>query len=114
MAQQTAPLISDTDALPAIRGKSLLSEVETELQALELLNDDLLWAVARSRILLPKQRRWRRLMEKRQQRGLTEPEQQELERLVADSDRLTVCKAQAYLLLKQRGHRIPEFDKLRP
>jgi hypothetical protein len=33
-------------------------------------------------------------------------------RLVADSDRVTVCKAQAYRLLKERGHRIPELEKL--
>jgi hypothetical protein len=71
-----------------------------------------LWAVARSRINLTKQRRWRRLLEKRQQGGLTEPEQQELACLMADSDRLTVCKAQAYLLLKERGHRIPVLERV--
>jgi hypothetical protein len=113
MAQQTARPISDTDGSLAIHGKSLPPEVEAELRALEVLNDDVLWAVARSRINTPKQRRWRRLLEKSTERGLTEPEQQELARLVADSDRLAVCKAQAYLLLKQRGHRIPELDKLR-
>jgi hypothetical protein len=82
--------------------------------SLPLLNDDLLWAVARSRIILAKQRCWQRLLKKSKQQGLTEPEQQELERIMADSDRLTVCKAQAHLLHKQRGHRIPELDKLRP
>src|SRR4051794_25726357 len=91
MAQQTALLNSDTEGLSAMSGKSLPPEIEAELQALELLNDDLLWAVARSHIILPKQRRWQRLMEKRQQRVLTELEQQEMERLLADSDRLTVC-----------------------
>jgi hypothetical protein len=112
MAQQTAVLINDTEALSAMPGQSLPPEIEAELQALEFLNDDLLWAVARSRIILPKQRRWQRLLKKSKQQGLTEAEQQELERIMADSDRLTVCKAQAYLLLKQRGHRIPELDKL--
>src|SRR6266851_913447 len=107
MAQQTVQPISDTDGSSAMQGKSLPPEVEAELRALEVLNDDLLWAVARSRINLTKQRRWGRLLEKSKQRGLTEQEQQELERLMADSDRLTVCKAQAYLLLKKRGHRIP-------
>lgn len=51
-------------------------------------------------------------MEKSKQSGLTEPELQELGRLMADSDRLMICKAQAYLLLKKRGHRTPELDKL--
>ncbi len=113
MAQQTVRPISDADGSLAIHGKSLPPEVEAELRALEVLNDDVLWAVARSRMNLTKQRRWRRLLEKSKQHGLTEPEQQELERLMADGDRLTVCKAQAYLLLKKRGHRIPELDKLR-
>jgi hypothetical protein len=113
MAQQTALPISDTDGSSAVQAKSLPPEVEAELRALEVLNDDLLWAVARSRINLTKQRRWQRLLEKSKQRGLTEPERQELERLMADNDRLMVCKAQAYLLLKKRGHRIPELEKLR-
>ena len=111
MAQQAARPISDTGGSRAMEGKSLPPEVEAELRALEVLNDDVLWAVARSRISLTKQRRWRRLLEKSKQRGLTESEQQELERLMADGDRLTVCKAQAYLLLQERGHRIPELDK---
>ena len=62
---------------------------------------------------LSKQRRWQRLIEKSKERGLAEPEQQEMERLTADGDRLMLCKAQAYLLLKDRGHRIPEIEKLR-
>ncbi len=93
-----------------MQDRKLPPEVEAELQALEVLSDDVLWAVARSRINLTKHRRWRRLLEKRQQGGLAEPEQQEFERLVADADRLTVCKAQAYQLLKERGHRIPELE----
>jgi hypothetical protein len=62
---------------------------------------------------LAKQRRWRRLLERNQQGVLTEPEQQELARLIADGDRLTLCKAQAYVLLKERGYRIPELEKRR-
>jgi hypothetical protein len=113
MAQQTARPISAADSSPAKQGESLPPEVEAELRALELLNDDVLWAVARSRMNLSKQRRWQRLLEKRNLRGLTGPEEHELERLMADGDRLMICKAQAYLLLKNRGHRIPELDKLR-
>ena len=45
--------------------------------------------------------------------GLTTAEREELARLTADGDRLTLCKAEAYLLLKQRGYRIPELDNRR-
>jgi hypothetical protein len=111
MAQKAARPIGDADRSRTTGSSSLPPEVEAELRALAVLNDDLLWAVARSRLNLVKQRRWRRLLEKREQGRLTEEEGQELARLMADSDRLTLCKAQAYLLLKERGHRIPELEK---
>jgi hypothetical protein len=114
MAQKTAQPTSDAIGSSAPRERRLPPEVEAELRALEVLNDDVLWAVARSRMNLAKQRRWRRLIEKSQQGGLTEQEAQEMARLIADSDRVTVCKAQAYMLLKERGHRIPEIEKLQP
>lgn len=110
MAQKVERPIGDVAGSLATQERSLPPELETELRALELLSDDVLWAVARSRLTAAKQRRWRRLLEKKQQRGLAEPEEQELARLMTDSDRLTVCKAQAYLLLKERGHRIPELE----
>src|SRR5437867_10424571 len=106
MAQQTVRPTSETDGSLAMQGESVPPEVEAELRALEVLNDDVLWAIARSRMSLAKQRRWRRLIEKSHQGRLTELEEQEMARLRADSDRVTVCKAQAYLLLKERGHRI--------
>jgi hypothetical protein len=114
MAQRVALPINDPDSPFTTEERKLPPEVETELRALEVLNDDVLWAVARSRMSLSKQRRWRRLLEQSQQGRLAESEQQELARLMADNDRLTVCKAQAYLILKQRGNRIPELDKLQP
>jgi len=75
-----------------------------------MLSDDVLWAVARSRMNAVKQRRWHRLLERNRQDALTDQEQDELSRLMADGDRLTLCKAQAYALLKERGRRIPELE----
>jgi len=71
-----------------------------------------LWAVARSKMAIPKQRRWKRLLDKNRQGTLTESERQDLEQLLAEGDRLTLSKAHAYLLLKERGHRIPELERL--
>ena len=53
-----------------------------------------------------------RLLDKNRQGTLTEPEQRELEQLSAEGDRLTLYKAHAYLLLKERGQRIPELERL--
>lgn len=111
MAEMTTELIKGTDGQTAGHPTHLPPEVESELQALAWLSDDVLWAVARSRTNHPKQRRWRRLLEKSQRSALTDSERQELTRLTTDGDRLTLCKAQAYLILKQRGHPIPELDR---
>src|SRR4051812_42792645 len=98
MAQRVAePVRNTVDPSVALPGR-LPPDVEAELQALTRLSDDVLWAVARSRMESMRQRRWRRLLEKNQRGTLTEAEGQELARLSADGDRLTLCKAQAYLI----------------
>jgi len=86
--------------------------IQQELHVLESLSDDVLWAVARSKMAASKQRRWKRLLDKNRQGTLTESERQDLEQLIAEGDRLTLSKAHAYLLLKERGHRIPELERL--
>ena len=86
--------------------------IQQELDVLESLSDDVLWAVARSKMAASKQRRWKRLLDKNRQGTLTELEQRELEQLTAEGDRLTLYKAHAYLLLKERGYRIPELERL--
>jgi hypothetical protein len=86
--------------------------IQQELDVLESLTDDVLWAVARTKMAASKQRRWKRLLDKNRQGTLTEPEQRELEQLTAEGDRLTLYKAHAYLLLRERGHRIPELERL--
>jgi hypothetical protein len=86
--------------------------IEQELRVLESLSDDVLWTVARGKMAAAKQRRWKRLLDKNRQGTLTESERQGLEQLTAEGDRLTLYKAHAYLLLKERGHRIPELERL--
>lgn len=114
MAQRVIPPVSEAHSSLTVQKSNLPPEVETGLRAPEVLNDDVLWAIARCRMNLPKQRRWRRLLEKSRHGRLAESEQQELARLMTDNDRLTLCKAQAYLLLKQRGNIIPELDNRQP
>ena len=64
--------------------------IQQELDVLESLTDDVLWAVARTKMAASKQRRWKRLLDKNRQGTLTEPEQRELEQLTAEGDRLTL------------------------
>ena len=86
--------------------------IEQELRLLESLSDDVLSPVARGKMAASKQRRWKRLLDKNRQGTLTEAERQELEQLTAEGDHLALYKAHAYLLLKERGHRIPELERL--
>ena len=74
MTEATADLVEGTDGQASGRPTRLSPDVESELQALTWLNDDVLWAVARSRMNNSKQRRWRRLLEKNQRGALTDPE----------------------------------------
>lgn len=91
---------------------TLPQSIQQELRVLGSLSDDVLWAVARSKMAASKQRRWKRLLDKNRQGTLTESERQKLEQLTAEGDHLTLYKAHAYLLLKERGHRIPELERL--
>lgn len=88
------------------------TQYRSELESMETLGDEELWRIAESRVPAEHQRRLARLLGKSQSNGLTEREQQTLARLRNESDRLTLRKAYAYLLLKYRGHRIPSFPEL--
>jgi hypothetical protein len=111
MAERAAEGMLVAESPSTEQPAGLPPDLEAELQALTLLNDDVLWAVARGRMNSPKQRRWQRLLEKNRHDTLSGLERTELARLTADGDRLTLCKAHAYLLLKQRGYRIIELDR---
>jgi hypothetical protein len=88
-------------------------QYRAELESLETLADADLWKVAESRVSTEDQRRLAQLLRKSQSRGLTEREQQLLDRLRNEADRLTLRKAYAYLLLRYRGHCIPPMSEVR-
>jgi hypothetical protein len=74
------------------------------LTRLESFTDAQLWAIARSILPQPQQRKLRRLLRKNQAGKLTRREQQSLDELITESERLMLRKARAYVLLKWRGH----------
>jgi hypothetical protein len=84
-----------------------------ELEALEDLGDDELWKTTESRLSPAKERRLTKLLDKNQRAQLTDQEQQTLRGLRADADRLMLRRSYAYLLLKYRGHPIPNLGDLR-
>jgi len=92
------------DALP--------SSLYEELKALEQLDDDALWQVARSRLSPTLQRQYSRLLIKNSQRTITAQEQETLRALGEQARLLTLKTAHAYMLLKWRGHRIPLPEEL--
>ena len=83
------------------------------LEAQEDLGDDDLWKRAEDRLSPAKERRLIDLLEKNQQGKLTDRERKALVDLRTDADRLMLQRSYAYLLLKYRGHRIPNLGDLK-
>ncbi|MFQ6057460.1 MAG: hypothetical protein ACE5MB_01095, partial [Anaerolineae bacterium] len=74
-----------------------------ELEALEAVSDEELWEIARSEMPTAQQRKLDHLLQKNQAEGLSEAEQQELDRLHGEANRLMLRKSYAHVLLKWRG-----------
>jgi hypothetical protein len=89
-------------------------EYRAELERMETFSDAELREAANARLSSTRQRQLNHLLRKKQAHGLSEREQQSLTELSKEADRLTLCRAYAYLLLKQRGHQIPALAELKP
>lgn len=87
-------------------------EVRSELEALQTLDTDSLWIIARSRIAPVQQTRHERLLYLNQCGTITPAEREELSRLVIAADKLTVKKAYAYALLRWRGFPLPTLEAM--
>jgi hypothetical protein len=81
-------------------------DLEDTLASLALLDDEALWHLARRRFPQRSARRLQSLHSKLQREGLTEEERQLEARLVDEYERAMLIRAQAAVLLKQRGHDI--------
>jgi len=98
-------------SLPPLDGLS--SELVRELVKLERLDDESLWRVMVSRVPAAQQRKLDSLLRKNQAGTLTKREQQKLDRLQREADRVMLRKARAAVLLRFRGHRLPTLEELR-
>jgi hypothetical protein len=88
-------------------------EYRPELEAMEDLADEDLWEAAESVLAPAQERQLANLLDKNQRHHLTEREQRQLSALRAAADSLMLRRSYAYLLLKYRGHRVPNLTDLR-
>lgn len=86
------------------REDALPPDVAEAVEALEFLDDASLWRAASSRLSSHAGKRLESLNEKGQRERLTDEEEQDRARLVRQYERAMLVRAQAALLLKQRGH----------
>jgi hypothetical protein len=89
---------------------SVSADLREELRALQTLDDDALWAIARSKLPPAQQAHLEVLLARSSAGVLTEAEREELIRMGKEADRLNLRKAQAYVLLHQRGFSLPSLN----
>jgi hypothetical protein len=80
------------------------AEFQADLAAMDKLDDDSLWKIARSQKTLAEMERYEQLLQHNQAGSLTEAERLELASLREDADSFMLRKAHASVLLRWRGH----------
>ena len=90
------------------------AEFQADLAALDRLDDEALWRIARSSQLSAEITRYQELLDKNSNRALSLAEGQELAQLRKAADRFMLRKAYAVDLLRWRGHAIPPANQLTP
>ena len=90
----------------------LPEKMRRDLLALEGLNNDTLWRVARSTFSPEQGKQISLLLEKNRLGTIIEPERATLAQLRREADQLMLREAYAYVLLKWRGYRLPTLAEL--
>jgi hypothetical protein len=83
-----------------------------ELAGMMWLSDAKLRTATRPTFAVQQQRRLHELNDAEDERPLTESEQAERARLLAEYERSVLRRAQAFAVLTQRGHRTPKYAEL--
>lgn len=87
-------------------------EFQADLAALDRLNDEALWQIARRSQTQAVMARCQELLDKNANERLTEAERHELIDLRSEADRFMLRKAHAAALLRWRGHLLPPAEAL--
>lgn len=85
---------------------------QADLAALDRLDDDSLWRIARGTQLAQDWERYQDLLNKNANETISVEERDELANMRTEADRFMLRKAHAVSLLRWRGHQIPPSDKL--
>jgi len=88
------------------------AEFQVDLAALDRLEDEALWRIARSRRTEADIKRYQELLDKNANDLLSEDERDELVQLRLEFDRFMLCKAHAATLLRWRGYQVPPAEML--
>lgn len=90
--------------------ESISDGIDQQLLLLKMLPDDALWSTARVTVDQAKQRRMHELFDKRNRFGdLSELESAELQSIIDLGSHVTLIRAEAAVLLKERGYDILEL-----
>ena len=85
---------------------------QADLAALDRLDDDALWHIARRRQTAADMVRYQELLDKNANDTLSDAERAELTQVRTAADRFMLRKVHAAAVLRWRGHNIPPADKL--
>lgn len=94
------------------RWDNVPAEFQTDLAALDRLDDKALWQIARSQQSDNEMDRYETLLHKNANETLIPAEKDELNHLRQKADLLMLRKAHAAALLRWRGYQLPPADKL--
>ena len=117
-ARSSSRSVDDLVAQTLTRGLAPAAEVDlppsvqAELNAMEHLSDEALWAIARSRANDDKIALYDLLIARQNAGSLTTEGRRVLTQLHEEADALMVRKAHAYALLQNRGYTLPKLDEL--
>lgn len=95
---------------PSPGEEDLPETLVVELKRLSLLSDQELWQTARATVPANKRERIEALSTLAKQRDLAESEQQEVEELLYLYDQNMLLRAEAAVLLKERGYSVSLSD----
>jgi hypothetical protein len=99
-------------AMPTM--EALPSDIVDDLEQLTCLTDAEMWEAARTTLPRQNSERMQALVLKRQGVSLTAVEERELKRLTHLADRVMLVRAQAAVVLKERGHNIESLGPAEP
>ena len=84
----------------------------SDLDKLEVLDDDTLWTMTELTLPAHKQRLYEQLLTQNRVESLSQQDEQLLHQLGDEARFLALQKAHAYMILKWRGYKLPSLEEL--